>query len=149
MAATALAGGVAAAVVLGFAGSAGAAQVKEKSLGLVGPSGKVEAQLPLGSVGEAHLGEGYLWFGSSDDKTVERIDVRTHKHVGHLIPIQDGIAGMAVGLGGVWVVDGNKPLLLRIDPRYITIQRVRLPSSRARSTTQRRRRLPWEPARSG
>ncbi len=124
---TAVAAGVAAAVVLGFAGSAGAAQIKQKSLGLVSPSGKVESQLPLGSVGEAHLGEGYLWFGSSDDKTVERIDVRTHKRVGSLIPIQDGIAGMAVGLGGVWVVDGAKPILLRIDPRYNTIQKVRLP----------------------
>jgi serine/threonine-protein kinase len=126
VAATALVGGVAAAVVLGLAGSAGAAQVKQKSLGVVSPSGKVETQLPLGSVGEAHLGERYLWFGSWDDKTVARIDPRTHKRVGSLVPIQDGIAGMTVGLGAVWIVDGTKPLLLRIDPQYLTIQKISL-----------------------
>ncbi|MGZ4320060.1 MAG: ABC transporter substrate-binding protein [Gaiellaceae bacterium] len=125
--AAALIGGVAAAVVLGFAGSAGAAPIAQKSLGLVSPSGKVEAQLPLGSAGEAHLGEGYLWFGSWDDKTVERISLRTHQLIHHVVSIQDGIAGMTVGLGAVWIVDGTKPLLLRIDPRYLTIQKIRLP----------------------
>jgi serine/threonine-protein kinase len=126
VAATALAGGIAAAVVLGFAGSAGAAQIKQKSLGLVSPSGKVEAQLPLGGPGEAHLGEGYLWFGSWEDKFVERINPRTHQIVHPSVPIQNGFAGMAVGLGGVWVVDGKKPELIRIDPTYLTLQRVPL-----------------------
>src|SRR5207249_6574452 len=126
-----LAGGAAAAVVLVVAGGAGAAhQIAQKSLGIVSPTGHVESQLPLGSAGEAHLGLGYLWFGSFDDKTVARIDLRTHKRVGSLVPIQDGIAGMAVGLGGVWVVDGTNPELLRIDPHYLTIQKIRLPATK-------------------
>jgi len=136
-----LAGGAAAAVVLVVAGGAGAAhQIAQKSLGVVSPAGHVEAQLPLGGAGEAHLGLGSLWFGSYDDKTVERIDLRTHKRVGSLVPIQDGIAGMAVGLGAVWVVDGTKPELLRIDPRYLTIQKIPLPAKQGQidytATTQ-------------
>jgi serine/threonine-protein kinase len=126
----ALAGGAAAAVVLVVAGGAGASrQIAPKSLGVVDPTGRVEAQVPLGSPGEAHLGLGYLWFGSFDNKTVARIDPRTHKRVGALVPIQDGIAGMAVGLGGVWIVDGKKPELLRIDPHYLTIQTIKLPAN--------------------
>lgn len=126
--ALALAGGAAAAVVLGVAGSAGAArQIAPKSLGVVSPTGHVEAQVPLGSAGEAHLGEGYLWFASYDNKTVERIDLRTHQQVGSLVPVQDGIAGMAVGFGAAWVVDGTSPEVLRIDKHYNTIQKIRLP----------------------
>jgi serine/threonine-protein kinase len=126
--AVALAGGVAAAVVLGVIGGANAAtQIAQESLGIVSPSGRVETQLRLGGAGDAHLGEGYLWFGSFVDKTVERINPRTHRLVHPFVSIQDGIAGMAVGLGAVWVVDGTRPELLRIDPRYLTIQRIPLP----------------------
>jgi ABC-type transport system substrate-binding protein/class 3 adenylate cyclase len=128
----ALAGAATAAAVLTLTGGAGAArQVAQQSLGVVSPAGAVGTQLALGSAGEAHLGEGYLWYGSWDDKTVERIDLRTHRLVHPFVSIQDGIAGMAVGLGGVWVVDGTKPLLLRIDPHYLTIQKIRLPAQQS------------------
>jgi serine/threonine-protein kinase len=124
-----LVGGVAAAVVLGLAGGAGAArQIAQNSLGVVSPSGNIEAQAPLGAAGEAHLGLGYLWFGDWGDKTVERISLRTNQLVHPAIPIQDGINGMTVGLGAVWIVDGTKPALLRIDPRYNTVQQIRLPA---------------------
>jgi serine/threonine-protein kinase len=126
--ALAVTGVIAVAAVLGLAGSAGAArQVAPKSLGIVSPAGQVEGQLPLGSAGDVHLGLGYIWFGSADDNTVERIDPRTHRLLHHFVSIQDGIAGMTVGLGAVWVVDGKQPVLLRIDPRYLTIQRIPLP----------------------
>ncbi len=131
-AAMTLAGAAAAVVALVVTGGAGAApQIAQTSLGVVSPTGHVEAQTPLGSAGEAHLGLGFLWFGSYTDKTVERVDLRTNKRVGSLIPIQDGIAGMTVGLGAVWVVDGTKPVLLRIDPRYLTIQRIPLPADQS------------------
>jgi peptide/nickel transport system substrate-binding protein len=122
-------GVAAAAFALGVTGGASAARpIAQQSLGVVSPTGSVEAQLSLGGAGEVHLGQGYLWFGSWDDKTVERIDPRTHRLVHPFVSIQDGIAGMAVGLGAVWVVDGKKPELLRIDPRYLTIQRIPLPA---------------------
>jgi serine/threonine-protein kinase len=130
--ALAVTGAIAVAAVLGLASSAGAArQIAPKSLGVVGPAGQVDGQLPLGGAGEVHLGMGYLWFGSFDDKTVERIDPRTHRLVHPFVSIQDGIAGMTVGLGAVWVVDGAKPVLLRIDPRYLTIQRIPLPAAQS------------------
>ena len=74
---------------------------------------------------------GYLWFGSWDDKSVQRIDLRTNQLVPPSIPIQDGIAGMAVGARAVWVVDGKRPDLLRIDPRYQTVQRIHLPADKS------------------
>ena len=58
---------------------------------------------------ERYISAGYLWFGNWDDKFVERIDPRTHQIVHPSVPIQNGFAGMAVGLGGVWVVDGKNP----------------------------------------
>lgn len=128
VAALALAGGAAAAVVLGVAGgSAAAPRIAAKSLGIVSPTGHVEGQVPLGSAGEAHLGAGYLWFGSFDDKTVARIDPSRLERVGSLTPIQDGIAGMTVGFGAAWVVDGTNPEVLRIDKHYGTIQKIALP----------------------
>jgi peptide/nickel transport system substrate-binding protein len=124
----ALAAGVAGAV-LGLTGGASAEpQIAQLSFGAVSLTGHIEAQLPLGGPGEVHLGDGQLWFASWDDKTVNRIDVHTNQLVHPTIPIEDGIGGMTVGLGAVWVVDGKKPELLRIDPRYGTIQRIKLPA---------------------
>src|SRR5205823_2412325 len=123
---------VAAALFLGLAGSgSGATQIAEQSIGFVSPSGKVEAQLPVSGSGYLGLLGDTLWFGNGDDRTVERIDPRTKKLIHPFVSIQDGIAGMAVGLGAIWVVDGTEPLLLRIDPRYRTIERIPLPAKKA------------------
>ena len=53
-----------------------------------------------------------------------------HKAIHPFVGIQDGIGGMTAGLGAVWVVDGKEPVLLRVDPRYQTIQRIRLPANK-------------------
>src|SRR5262249_55429393 len=89
-----------------------------------------EGQLPVSGAGALGRIGNTLWFGNSDDKSVERIDARTRKLVHPFVSIQDGIAGMAVGLGAGWVVDGTDPVLLRVDPRYLTIQRIPLPHVR-------------------
>jgi ABC-type transport system substrate-binding protein len=124
---------VAAAGVLVFAGSGSAGQIAQESIGFVSPSGKVKGQLPVSGSGELGLLNGTLWFGNGDDKTVERINTRTRKPIHPFVSIQDGIASMAVGLKAVWVVDGAEPVLLRIDPRYLTSppQRIPLPANKA------------------
>jgi ABC-type transport system substrate-binding protein/class 3 adenylate cyclase/tRNA A-37 threonylcarbamoyl transferase component Bud32 len=119
------------AVFLALAGSgSGATQIAQESIGFISPSGKVEDQLPVSGAGPLGALGGTLWFGNGDDKTIERIDLRTRKLIHPFVSIQDGIAGMAVGLGAVWVVDGTEPLLLRIDPRYRTIERISLPAKK-------------------
>jgi ABC-type transport system substrate-binding protein/class 3 adenylate cyclase len=127
VAALALAGAVAAVVVLGVSGGGNKTQqIAQGSLGVISPAGKVETQLPLGGVGEAHLGLGYLWFGNWDDRSLERINPRTNQLVHPSIPIENGFNGMAVGAGAVWIVDEKNAELLRVDPRYLTKQRIPL-----------------------
>jgi streptogramin lyase len=105
--------------------------VKPQSIGFLSASGKLEGQLPVNGSGPiGRLGD-TLWFGNTDDKTVERIDAKTRKLVHPFVSVQDGINGMAVGLGAVWVVDGKEPALLRIDPRYLTVQRIPLPAKKS------------------
>jgi ABC-type transport system substrate-binding protein/class 3 adenylate cyclase/tRNA A-37 threonylcarbamoyl transferase component Bud32 len=124
------AAGATAFLVLAGAGS-GATTIAQQSVGFVSPTGHVEGQLPVSGSGTLGLLGGTLWFGNGDDKTVERIDPRTKELIHPFVSIQDGIADMTVGLGSVWVVDGKEPLLLRIDPRYRTIERIPLPAKRA------------------
>lgn len=127
----AVAAAVAIALFLALAGSgSGATQIAQESIGFVSPDGKVTGQLPVSGGGDIGLLNGTLWFGNGDDKTVERIDPRTKKLIHPFVSIQDGIGGMAVGLGAVWVVDGSEPVLLRIDPRYRTIERIPLPAKK-------------------
>jgi serine/threonine-protein kinase len=123
---------VGAAGVLVFAGAgSGATRIAAQSVGFVSPSGDVQGQLAVSGSGSLGLLGGTLWFGNGDDKTVERIDPRTKELIHPFVSIQDGIAAMTVGLGAVWVVDGKAPLLLRIDPRYRTIERIPLPARKA------------------
>jgi len=121
---------IAGALVAGSGSVAPVRAIAQQSVGFVSPTGKVEGQLPVSGAGTLGRIGNTLWFGNFDDKSVERIDARTRKLVHPFVSIQDGIAGMAVGLGAVWVVDGTDPVLLRIDPRYLTIQRIPLPHVR-------------------
>jgi ABC-type transport system substrate-binding protein/class 3 adenylate cyclase/tRNA A-37 threonylcarbamoyl transferase component Bud32 len=130
--AAALVAAAATAGVLVFAGSSpGARQIAPKAVGFVSPDGKLEDQLLVEASGDLGVLDNTLWFGNGDDKTVERIDLHTHKLIHPFVSVQDGIAGMAVGLGAVWVVNAREPELLRIDPRYRTVQRIPLPAKRS------------------
>jgi ABC-type transport system substrate-binding protein/class 3 adenylate cyclase/tRNA A-37 threonylcarbamoyl transferase component Bud32/streptogramin lyase len=123
---------VAAAGVLVFAGSGSdARRIAEQSIGFVSPSGTLQGQLPVSSEGNLGVLGHTLWFGNGADKALEPIDLRTQKLIHPFVPIQGGIAGMAVGLNAVWVVDGTEPVLLRIDPRYRTVKRIPLPAKKS------------------
>jgi ABC-type oligopeptide transport system substrate-binding subunit/class 3 adenylate cyclase/tRNA A-37 threonylcarbamoyl transferase component Bud32 len=131
-AATAVVAAVGATAFLVLAGSgSGARQIAQQSIGFVSTSGKVEDELPVSGPGPVGRLGHTLWFGNGDDKTVERVDLRTRKLIHPFVSIQDGVADMAVGLGAAWVVDGTEPLLLRVDPRYLTIQRIPLPAKKS------------------
>ena len=93
------------------AGSAGAATDRaEVARASSVPPDSVEAQLPLGSVGEAHLGVGY-----SLVRELRRQDRRAHRPA-HAqarrltsCPSRTGSPAWRSGSAAVWVVDGTKP----------------------------------------
>jgi ABC-type transport system substrate-binding protein/class 3 adenylate cyclase/streptogramin lyase len=127
-----VAAGVAAALFLVFgAGGAKARQIAANSLGFVSSDGKLQAQLRLSGSGPLGLLDGTLWLGDGDNKTLQRIDPRTHKLLHPSVGVQDGVAGMTTGFGSVWVVDGTDPALLRVDPHYLTIQKIDLPADKS------------------
>jgi ABC-type oligopeptide transport system substrate-binding subunit/class 3 adenylate cyclase/streptogramin lyase/tRNA A-37 threonylcarbamoyl transferase component Bud32 len=130
-AAAVVAAALATIAVLVLPGSGSSARIKPQSLGFVSTSGKVEGQLPITGLGQLAILGHTLWFANSDDKTLERIDLRTRKPIHPFVSIQDGFGGMAIGFGAVWVVDGKEPALLRVDPRYLTTQRIPLPAKKA------------------
>jgi ABC-type oligopeptide transport system substrate-binding subunit/class 3 adenylate cyclase len=124
--------GVSAAAFLALSSSgSGAKRIAPQSIGFVSASGKLDGQLPVNGSGPLGVLGNTLWFGNGDDKTVERIDLRTRKLIHPFVSIQGGINGMAVGLGAVWVVDGTKPDLLRIDPDHLTVEPIHLPAKKS------------------
>jgi ABC-type transport system substrate-binding protein/class 3 adenylate cyclase len=121
-----LIGAAVAAAVLGLAGSGSArAAIAQRSVGVVSPSGALQGQLPVGGLGDLGLVDGKLWFVNQVDKTVERIDPKTRKLIHPFVSV-DNIAGSAFGFHAVWAVDPVAAKLVRIDPRYHTVQQVPL-----------------------
>jgi serine/threonine-protein kinase len=127
--ATVCALGIGAALVLAGSGS-GATRIKPLSVGFVSPSGSVEGQLPVSAPGGLALLDETIWFANFEDNTLERIDPKTRRLVHPFLGIEDGIASMAVGLGGVWIVSATDAVLLRVDPQYRTIDRIPLPAEK-------------------
>jgi ABC-type oligopeptide transport system substrate-binding subunit/class 3 adenylate cyclase/streptogramin lyase/tRNA A-37 threonylcarbamoyl transferase component Bud32 len=124
--------GAAIATFLSLTGSgSGATKIAPRAIGFISPTGKVDGQVPVSGSGPLGVLGNTLWFGNGDDKTLERIDLRTRKLVHPFVSIQNGFGGMAVGLGAIWVVDGKEPALLRVDPRFLTIERIRLPAKKS------------------
>ncbi len=130
------AGGAVAGVLLAFTdGEAARAQIAPNTLGLVTAGGKVKGQIPVGGVVDVASGAGGLWAANGDDGTVGRVDLKTRRLVKPLVSLGVSLGGFAVGEGYVWVEDENSPTLLRIDPRYRTIDRFKLPAERSQIDT--------------
>jgi DNA-binding SARP family transcriptional activator/ABC-type transport system substrate-binding protein len=56
-----------------------------------------------------------VWVANAGDQTLSRIDVVTRKPNGPVISLGVTPAGLAVGLGSVWVLDKDSPQILRVD----------------------------------
>jgi ABC-type transport system substrate-binding protein len=57
-----------------------------------------------------------LWVANAGDQTLTQIDTATRKPSGPVVSLRATPAGLAVGLGAVWVLDKDVPQLLRVDP---------------------------------
>jgi ABC-type transport system substrate-binding protein/class 3 adenylate cyclase/streptogramin lyase len=121
---------VAAGVFLALPGSSSAQRIAPLSVGFVSSDGKVEGQLPITGEGPLSVLGNTLWYANGIDKSLQRIDVRTRKFIHPFASVEHGIGGMTTGLGAVWVVDGRDPAVLRVDPRYLTIEKIALPAKR-------------------
>ena len=77
---------------------------------------KVLYEVPLGGRPSAiAVGEGFVWAGNADEKTLLRIDPRTRRVV-NTIGLGKVPTGVTVGGGSVWVVSQNANAVLEIDP---------------------------------
>jgi YVTN family beta-propeller protein len=76
----------------------------------------VDRELPIGGrpAGIA-VGEGSIWVGNRDDKTLLRIDPSTRRIV-RTIGLGAEPSDIAVGAGSVWVVSDAARSVLRVDP---------------------------------
>ena len=79
------------------------------------------------SVGFVRSGLGSVW-EMEDSGVLLQIDPRAH-HVTRSIAVGVAPGDVAVGEGSVWITDKNSQTLLRVDPQYGDITRIRLPAS--------------------
>jgi DNA-binding SARP family transcriptional activator/streptogramin lyase len=79
-------------------------------------STEVVGEVPVGGRPKGvALGEGSLWVGNSDDRTLLRIDPRTHA-VLETIGLGVPPSAVTVGGGSVWVVSQAANVVLQVDP---------------------------------
>ena len=77
---------------------------------------RIVETVPVGiRPGPIAYGEGAVWVGNLDDRSLSRIDPATRKPV-RTIPLPATPDAIAVGAGAVWVVNGRLGALYRIDP---------------------------------
>ena len=106
-------------IALGDAGPARpAVPLKYSSLAAVAPAtGIVEAAPALPGVGRVAVAGGLVWVGGDDSRTVSAVDPRTHRLV-RTVPTGLFPTDIAAGGGSVWVVDGSRGRVVRIEPGY-------------------------------
>ena len=105
----------------------------ERSRVLLGsPSDPVRDEVPVGSgprfaAAGTLDGRPQLWVANVVDQTLSAIDARTHQPIPPLVSLGAPPAGLAVGAGAVWASAASSAELVRIDPRYHAVRRIRLP----------------------
>jgi DNA-binding SARP family transcriptional activator/ABC-type transport system substrate-binding protein/streptogramin lyase len=120
--------GSAALVILGDSGDPALARAEPNSVAFLDPSsGELLGQAPARPTALLRFGDGFLW-SMSVDGTLEQIDPHHYELVRRIgVGVHPG--GLAVGLGSVWVSDADSPRLLRIDPRYESVDPIELPTN--------------------
>jgi YVTN family beta-propeller protein len=119
-AAAALLAVVAAVVLLGRDARTGLSGVGANSVGIVDPeTNAIVAQVPVGiRPGPVAAGDGSVWVGNLDDRTLTRID-GAERSVVATVPLDNRTpTGIAVGLGAVWVAHGLRGEISRVDPQF-------------------------------
>jgi YVTN family beta-propeller protein len=98
----------------------GLGEVSPNHVGVIDPAtDRVVAEIPVGiRPGPIAAGEGTVWVGNLQDRSLTRIDVRRRTPAG-TIPLDNLTpTGIDVGLGGVWVAHGLTGQLSVVDPQF-------------------------------
>jgi YVTN family beta-propeller protein len=111
---------VAAAILFGRSSQAGLGQVSANAVGIVDPAtNAIVAEVPVGiRPGPMAAGDGAIWVGNLDDRTLTRIDA-TQRSATATISLDDRTpTGLATGAGAVWVAHGMRGQVSRVDEQF-------------------------------
>jgi len=128
-----LVGGITAAVVEltrgGGGAPAGVASVAPDSLAVVDPNTNGltgEVRIP-GGPSLVAAGRKVVWVASADSRTVSAV-AADKRVVTHVVPLTSAAGALGADGDAVWVLDGNRRVLLKIDPTYGAVtRRLKLP----------------------
>jgi YVTN family beta-propeller protein len=111
-----LAGAAALAAVLLFTRGSGEVTAPPNSVAIVDlRKNTVVGFVPVGIRPSAiAFGEGSIWAANSEDKTLSRINPKTHKEVGRF-PLQATPTGVVVQAGAVWLANGIRGSVSRFE----------------------------------
>ena len=92
----------------------------------------VLGQVPIGSgprfaAAGPLAGRPEVWVANVVDRSLTAIDARTRQPIPPLVALGAPPAGIAVGAGAVWASEATRAEIVRIDPRYHGLRRIRLP----------------------
>ncbi len=98
-------------------GSGPGTVVAPNSVAIIDPeSNSVTGSIPVGiRPSSVAVGEGFVWVGNLDDRTVSKIDPGT-RAVQLNIPLQATPTGVTTGAGAVWLANGLLGSFSRLDP---------------------------------
>ena len=88
------------------------------ALAAVAPAdGTVEAAVAMPGVGRVAVDGGLAWVGDDESRTVSAVSTRT-RHLVRMVAVGIFPSDIAAGGGSLWVVDGARGRVLRIQPSY-------------------------------
>jgi YVTN family beta-propeller protein len=114
---------VAAVLLRPDSGGGGSQEIQANHLGVIDPeTNEVVSQVPVGiGPGPVAAGDGGVWVGNVEDRTLTRVDP-VERSVVRTIALDDKTpTGIAVGSSTVWVAHGLLGEVSRIDPQFGTI----------------------------
>jgi YVTN family beta-propeller protein len=121
LAALALVGVVAVGAFLSTRDSVGGLSgVRANHIGVIDPAtNEIVAEVPVGiRPGPIAAGEGSIWVGNLQDRTLTKIDPAQRTATATFTLESRTPTGIAVGLGAVWVAHGLRGELSRVDPQF-------------------------------
>ena len=110
----------AAAFVLTRDSTSGLSGVRANAVGIIDAgSNSIVAEVPVGiRPGPIAAGEGSIWVGNLEDRTLTRIDSAQRSAVATVSLDSKTPTGLAVGAGGVWVGHGMSGQVSRVDVQF-------------------------------
>jgi streptogramin lyase len=115
-----LAAAVLAFVLLRGGGGGGLSSVQPNNVGVIDPqTSQIVDEVPVNlRPGPITTGGGVVWVGNLDDKNLTRIDAEKRTGAGTVSLDNATPTGLAFGAGGVWVAQGRRGTLSRVDPQF-------------------------------